>query len=307
MAKATWVKWKDGGGPRVRGENLYDPPGPLTPMQRVLGVVARCEGAHDTVVMYDETGVTFGFMQWTFTSGRLQKFLESLKSIPCYDFDGAEDDHDTLFDVICCDEETGCQKFEQFGFRITGGKFVWVPGGVQAQVLDPRKKAQKKKIVDICMGRVAHPDSFQSQKRFALRLARLFADMGCAFGMAAAQAHFAEQEFSRQMQHPRSPLGGATINDLVMADQEAGWSSGCVALFLNLWQNNPAAAYRLFQNSKKRIGDWPEQVFVEAWKRVNRSKFGNWGWGKPENKTPRVVRIKQAFKEFYERDLSYYK
>ena len=313
MSKAQWVKWKKGGGPRVRGTLKYNPAPPHGPWTKIMGVVARCEGSHDTVVMYDETGVTFGFMQWTFKSGRLQKLLESFKSIPNYDFT-MEGAHDTLFDAVCR-KPLGSQVFEAFGFRIERGKFVDTTTG---KSLNMNKKAQQKRCVDICMGRVQYPGDFKKQKQHAMALARLFAEIGREFGVADAQVQFAIQEFKRQMMYKRSPLGGMTIAELLNVSQQVQepplfgdvdvWSTPLLALFFNLWQNNPGAAYRLFLRAKKIDGSGnPLVYFQQAWKLANRSKFGNWGWGKPQNKSPRVVRIKKAVKEFYGSSLQYYK
>jgi len=292
--QAKWVKYKKGGGPRVKGTNLYSPPQPFGPWTKIMGVVARCEGAHDTVVMYDETGVTWGFMQWTFKSGRLQKLLESFKSIDVYDFES--DGDSTLFEEVCGSEGGA---FQQFGFNIRGGKFVLA--GVHT--LNPNKKAERKKIVDACMGRLRY-GTFLDQKKHALRLAEFFGEMGNEFGVAEAQTHFAKQEFKKQLDYNRPPLGGKSINWLLDGENPVTWETPLAALFFNLWQNNPGAAYRLFRNARRAD---PETYFQEAWKLANRSKFGNWGWAKPANKSPRVVRIKQAIKEFYGIDLKYYK
>jgi hypothetical protein len=313
MAKMQWVKWKDHYGVKYRGEVKYDPPQPWDEWQKIMGVVARCEGNHDTCVSYDGTGMTWGFGQWTFTSGRLQKLLESFKSIPYYDFsnDEDEDGHHTLFDDVCC--HNGFQYFRAFGFEIRTGKFFDLQ---ENRFLDPRKPAQKKRMVDVCMGIAAHPKNFKQQKKHAIQLANIFAKIGKDPGVAAAQIQFAEAEFKRQLKYDRNPLGGKSIEWLLDTDvwHDGLWHQMLCALFFNLWQNSPGAAYRLFKNSRKRaagasMGGSIDSLlyFNEAWRRVNRSKFGNWGWGKPGNKSPRVVRIKKAFEEFYGVDLNYYK
>lgn len=293
--RAKWVKYKKLGGPRVRGMQKYDPPQPHGPWTKIMGVVARCEGAHDTVVMYDETGVTWGFMQWTFKSGRLQKLLESFKSIPAYDFQG-EGAHNTFFDMVCCvDSVEEIQKFEAFGFRITGGKFVDLKRG---RALNMNNRAQQKRCVDICMGRVQHPDNLKKQRAHALGLANLFAEMGTEFGVDEAQIQFAKQEFKRQMLYKRPPLGKKSIKWLLDTGgpNKEKFHALLLALFFTSWQNNPGAAYRLFK--KARMTD-AETYFNNAWWRMCLSKFGNWGYGKSQNRSPRVVRIKRAIMEFY--------
>jgi len=310
MAKVNWVKYKNFGGPRCKGGVEYNPPAPWGPWTKIMGVVARCEGNHDTVVMYDETGVTFGFLQWTFKSGRLQKLLESFKAIPSHDFEREGEGDWTLFEDVCCTDKD-IQVFEPFGFMIHGGKFIEAK---TCKALDPSVKKEQKRIVDICMGRTLYK-TFPDQKNHAMKLAELFANMGAQFGVAEAQIQFAKAEFKRALTFKRPPLGDiGTIENLLVGI----WDTPAPALFFNLWQNNPGAAYSLFKNVKKLYNPsdasdmWDadfkaNDFFQEAWKRTCLSKFGNWGFGKPENKSPRVVRIKKAINEFYGLKLKLYK
>ncbi len=299
MSKIGWVKYKKMGGPRCRGVVEYNPSSPWGPWTKIMGVVARSEGKHDTTVMYDETGVTWGFLQWTFKSGRLQKLLESMKSIPSYDFEREDERNWTLFEDVCCKLD-GTQIFEPYGFMIHGGKFIEAS---TCKALDPSVKKDQKRIVDICMGRTIHK-TFKDQKAHAMGLAKLFAELGAKFGVADAQIHFAKAEFKRALQFKRPPLGKVkTIENLLGGT----WDTLAPALFFNLWQNNPGAAYRLFLKVKKlhnpgvALDGWhrdqvADNFFNDAWKRACKSKFGNWGFGKPANKSPRVTRIKKAFK-----------
>jgi len=309
MPKVQWVKWKDGGGPRVRGSVEYDSPTPYGIWTKILGVVARCEGNHDTVVMYDETGVTWGFMQWTFTSGRLQKLLQSFKAISLCRFDLDADDYDdpmhTLWDEVCINQD-GSQVFAEYGFIVQNGRFVDITQPGKRVPLNPAVQSQKKRIADICMGRVQY-QRIADQKRHAMGLAELFSNMAQGADVAIAQIAYAKQEFKQQMTYKRKPLDGSwlavpTIGCLL---QDA-WDTPLAALFFNLWQNNPGAAYKLFLQAGKGIKN-PDEFFSSAWFRANRSKFGNWGWGKTSNKQPRVIRIKDAMKEFYGIDLPYFK
>jgi hypothetical protein len=293
MPKAQWVKWKDGGGPRVIGSVGFNPAQPWGPWTKVLGVVARCEGSHDTVVMYDGTGVTWGLMQWTFTSGRLQKLLESFKSIPL------EDGHHSLFDQVCKGTLDGPQLFSNFGFYIQGGKFVLSSGAI----LDPSDPTAKQHIVSTCMG-----VGSQAPNKSALLLAEVFALMGAKPGVAEAQLAYAKAEFSRQLDFPRPPLGGRTIRNLLKADSQNqnSWDFPLVALFFNLWQNNPGAAYKLFLKAEALSNGEVDDYFAKAWKMTNLSTFGQWGW-KNDPKSPRCLRIAKAVKEFYGIDLPFYK
>ena len=291
---ARWIKWKTGGGPRVRGGVAFAPPAPWDPWTKVLGVIARCEGHHDTVVMYDGTGVTAGFLQWTFTSGRLQRLLESFKAIP------SSDGHPqvSLFDEACRagGDPAAPQLFEAFGFRIEGGRFVAARDG---RALDPSLPAQKKRIVDLCLGAGSG-----APMKTALALADLFAALGSRPAVATAQIQFAKGELARELAYARRPLSGRTIRALLGADDGAAWEAPLVALFMNLWQNNPGAAYKLFL---KAAGDGgPDAMFDRAWKLTNRSRFGRWGWPN-EPKSPRCLRIAEAVEEFFGQYLPLFK
>jgi hypothetical protein len=275
-----------------------------------MGIIARCEGNHDTVVGYDGTGVTWGFLQWTFTSGRLQKLLESLKSIPYYDFT-SEHEVETLFDDVFCNDD-GEQLFSRFGFSVNSGRFV-VPG---AGVLNPAKGKNKNRIMRICLGQEACPGNLKEQKYFAKELAKIFAIAGKRDDIAAAQVQFAKQEFKRALDIKRSPLGKYETIRGLLPDTDRAWELPIAALFFNLWQNSPAGSYRLFKNVHKEMkGVSPvgnEDRFLDlAWRRLNKTAYANWGWNSkrylanPRGVKPRVFRIRKAIKEFYNLDLPF--
>ena len=283
-----WVKWKDRYGVRSHGRTRYNPSEPWGPWTRIIGVVARCEGNHDTVVSYDGTGVTWGFMQWTFTSGRLQRLLQFLKSIEVVGT------NKSLFDKFFR-HKGGKQVFKKFGFIIVNGNMVDVE---KNKILNPAK--DKKRIDDICMGRVKH-ESSEDQKTHAVELARIFLHAGRDEEIAFAQIEFAKNELKRALRVKRKALGGiSTIDNLL----EGTWETPLPAIFFNLWQNSPKYAYKLFVNSYNMTNHLGIDVyFDEVWRRLNMSKFGNWSYAKPGNNSPRIKRIRKAVLEFYNIDL----
>ena len=315
MSKMEWVKYKNYEGPRYIGDQVFNPSKPWGPWTKIMGVVARCEGNHDTVVMYDGTGVTWGFLQWTFTSGRLQKLLQSFKSIPYFEFDLDGDDENirSLFDYICCTSISQVQCFETFGFRIDHGKFI---DSRRSVALHPYNN--KKRISNICLKN----RSGKLDKQHAKSLADSFASMGKLHEVQLAQIQFAKNEFERALTFRRKPLDGRTIKDLL---PDKLWENTVVpAIFFNLWQNSPRGAYKFFLNCwnearKRRIAAAVgvlqpdmEEVFEEiVWKRLNKTVFANWGWRSKRYKEgkgkPRVYRIKKAIKEFYNVDLEFIK
>ncbi len=320
--KVQWVKYKSHEGCRHMGNHKFNPLEPWGPWTKIMGVVARCEGNHDTVVSYDRTGVTWGFLQWTFTAGRLQKLLESFKSISHYDFTIEDNPYDTLFDDLCC-HKNGYQLFESYGFKIRGGKFVELDTGNGERILNPAN--QKKRIDDICMGRESSP-KLKDQKRHAMDLARLFIKMGKDPAAAVAQIEFGKQEFKRSLDIKRGPLGEfKTIRNLISTSDRA-FTLPIAAIFFNLWQNLPGGAYTLFKNVWKKaikqgVAIEPGNIYLGReedfldilWRQVNQTGKANWGWKSKRylaNKRglkPRVYRLQKGIKEFYDLDLPFYK
>lgn len=324
--KPKWVRYRDMGGPLYRGEkkngkyvHVYNPLQPWGVWSQIMGVVARCEGNFDTVVQYDFTSITFGFLQWTFKSGRLQRMLQSLKSIPYMNFDEMEDVESTLFEVVCENGRDGRveQIFSRFGFEIRGGKFY---SYAHKRVLNPARKADRKAMNDICMG--------FGNRKIALDLCRVFARLGQDVGVQAAQIEYGKMEWRRALDYKRPPLKsvGGTIRCLL---PDAVWGSPIPAIFFNLFQNSPGGAFALFRNALKtalkkgvivgKKGKYEmkkedvEHYMDIIWRRLNRTAYADWGWRSKQyvesggRNPPRIKRIRPAIEEFYGVKLPFYK
>lgn len=306
-----WVRFRDRHGPMYKGDFPYVA---MTTdrWDKILGVIAECEGNFDTVVMYDGTGVTFGFMQWSFTSGRLQKLLEHLKTVPHDPYEKRM----TLFDWHC-EDASGMQVFENFGFKIEKGGFVSLHDGV----LDPGVEEQKDLIDDCCLGRIRFPNDEKSQKIFSVRLCKLFAEMGCEQDIQIEQVLFAKNEIIRSLDIRREALEGfcnATIRSML---PEFVWQYPIPAVFFNLWQNSPGGTYKLFKKfwtiatNKKMVNMSTEsvigtdtfihEIFDVLWRLVCGSSYADWGFKSKQyiesggRNPPRVLRIKSAIEEYY--------
>lgn len=279
--KVDWVKYHDNYGPRCLGICKFNPPQPWGEWTKIMGVVARSEGCYDSEVGYDGTGCTTGFLQWSFTSGRLQRLLESFKSILV----DKDDIHTNLYEDLKL-----ADKFSKFGFAISNGKFYDI---AKKKILNPAFPSEKKRIVDICM----------SSKDSAIQLAILFGTIGQDPRVQRAQEQFGKAEFIHALDVVRNPLGEyKTIRNLLNDD----WTTLCPAIFFNLWQNSPAATYKLFINARKESDANGTSYQDIVWRMLNFSKFANWGWGSG-NKSPRITRIQSAIKEFYGIDLLFIK
>jgi len=292
-----WLKWKTHQGVREMGTRGYNPIKPWDMWVRIMGVVARCEGNHDTVVSYDGTGVTWGFLQWTFTSGRLQNLLRHMQKV-----ESRGNPYITLFESVFIvpylSELDGRQIFEKFGFKVEDGKFFDVYE-TPPKYLNP--SIYKKLIDDICMGKGKYYNPiFKNSKAQAMALADVFSKAGKIKEIAQAQIDFAVKEFQSALRVKRGgPLGKVgTIEKLL----ENTWETPLPAVFFNLWQNSPKYAYKLFLKEYKNA-QCGEDYFMRCWNRLKRSKFGNWSYAKSKNTSPRIKRIRDALKEFYDVDL----
>lgn len=330
MIKPRWVKYKEMGGPLYRGEkkaggklvHVFDPPKPWGVWTPVLGVVARCEGSHDTVVMYDETGVTAFFLQWTFKSGRLQTLLQFLKGVPC-----GEDPSLSVFDRYCV-HRGGAQFFRAHGFAISNGRFCSTETGRR---LDPSKLSDRRELVDICMGRRLY-GSAKEKRKFALDLCALFASIGQKKEVQDAVTDFAKVEFKRALKVKRKVLKGVggCISSLL---PESVWGGPVPAIFFNLYQNSPGGAFRLFSGAWKEAhkkgfafrvlggecagyeltspGRGSDDFLEVVWGRLNKTKYADWGFGSKQyiesggKNPPRIMRIKPAIRDYYDINLEY--
>jgi len=330
VKRVQWVKYKNMGGPRYLGQrgkdrkfvHTYKPQEPMGVWSQIMAVVAACEGNFDTVVMYDETGVTAGFMQWTFKSGRLQKLLQFMKSIPCIDFTQRDSDENLFDDLLVMDD--GRQIFSRFGFSIQNGKFF--SGG---KFLNPVNKKEQKRIVDVCMGRGLGLKDDKARVH-AMALCKLFAGLGRTPTFQAAQVEFGKHEFKLALDAKRPPLKevGGTIRHLI---PDEAWGTPIPAIFFNLYQNAPMGAFRLFKNALKKAkakrlveltsvegyvladGASMDDVLDIIWRQLNRTGYADWGFRSKQylesggKNPPRIKRIKPAIKEYYGVDLPYYK
>lgn len=287
-----WVFWKKHQGVRHMGGKKYKPTNLEDNWQKIMGVIASCEGNHDTVVSYDGTGITWGFMQWTFTSGRLQRLLQYMDRKPWHD--GKSVFWWVFVRPYLGNIDGSGQVFKKFGFVIKDGRF-WDLHTSPPTPLNPN--IHKKRINDICMGLGKHYNpAFGSRRQQARELALVFAKAGAISKVAEVQVDFAIHEFMTSLNVKRRPLGKVkTIANLL----EGTWETPLPALFFNLWQNSPKYAYKLFLKNYRK-GESAEVYFSRCWNHLMRSKFGNWSYAKPKNKSPRIRRIQKAIMKYYD-------
>ncbi len=268
-----YVTFRDWAGIAIRGANPFT--GRSMAVRRsgggddvyewdvVLSAITEPEGgAYDPVVSYDGTAMTWGFAQWTFTSGRLQKLLVALQKQNPLAF---------LSSGVP-------SELQQVGLGLAPvGNLVDQSG---RQVIDKDK----------LRALLTPPDGKLPRKganyEYAARLARSFWYLGQAPGVPAIQEDFLIQELSREVRLDRPKLRGKSIASFLYT---TGWPglltpaadypelTAARALFWSMWQNGPRAAeehlYRALHGKPFAVRTDLDLIA----KTFARSQYGFWG------------------------------
>ncbi|MBU3935804.1 hypothetical protein KJ909_03965 [Patescibacteria group bacterium] len=240
--KVTWAKYGSWSGPQVRGTCPYVPPANPTGFDVIVAAVARPEGgAWDTVVMYDRTAVTYGLLQWTFTSGRLHKLLVATAKAM------VTTAHSASYWYPFGD---GLKKLTNLRVNVLDGNLY----------LGEKKVTDYFKLRDICTppGGVCPKSGPNWEKAKAIAL--LFSKLGEDSIAQEVQLEFFREELKREIALKRPKLGGASIAEYLWP---RGWSDNpdhvgdqaaieaARALMIGMWQNSPRKAEELLDKAAR--------------------------------------------------------
>lgn len=241
VVKWAQMKGSKYSGPQVRGICSYSIPGHPTGFDIIVGATARPEGgAYDTVVMYDGTAVTYGLLQWTFTSGRLHKLL--LATAQALTAKGGPFDPDwTVFGM-------GLKKIADLRVNYEDSGLYF----------GEKKVTDFFKLRDVCTppgGTVPRKGrNWEKAKKIAL----LFSKLGENGLAQQVQLDFFREELRRECMLQRPKLGKLRIADYLYPN---GWDDdpNCVtpcltaarALFWGMWQNAPRKAEELLDKAAR--------------------------------------------------------
>lgn len=264
--KATWAKYGSWSGPQVKGTFPYTPPANPSGFDIIVAAVARPEGgAWDTVVMYDGTAVTYGLLQWTFTSGRLHKLLaktgEALRPV-----------NPSKYWLL----------FGQDLERLTG---LAVDFSDRSLMKNRARKIQDFfELRDICTppgGRCPRTGPYWEQ---AKAIALLFSKLGEDSTAQRAQLEFFREELEHEKNLKRPKLHGETIADYLYPpgytdDEEGPYLKAARALFWSAWQNAPRAAEAVLFRCKGCLF-MTEAGLNKLARLIAGSTYGNWGVAK---------------------------
>ena len=287
-SNVKWAQMKDSpySGPQVFGKCDYVLPANPTGFDVIVAAIAKPEGgAYDTVVMYDGTAVTYGVLQWTFTSGRLHELL--------------------LATARALGEANYCALFGCDLFNLTELAVGSKSGCVQTDLNDGTLYYQHKKVTDffklrdVCTppgGSV--PRTGKNWER-AKAIALLFSKFGENAVAQKVQIDFFRGELKQAIKFKRPQMANRTIASFLYPD---GWEGDEVeaapagseelskarcmmaarALFWGMWQNSPVKAQTYLG---QLVGhDLTTQKGLEAMaKKFAFTPFARWGVVKARN------------------------
>ena len=277
-------------GPYARGTCSYALPPDPTGFDVIVAAVARPEGGnYDTVVMYDGTAVTYGLLQWTFTSGRLHKLLAATA-------------------LALGETSSTWESFSQELYRLTTLKIDPSRGklylGGQPRM---REVTNYFSLRDVCTPpEGACPKTGPNWEK-AKAIALLFSKLGENSISQKAQIDFFREELKQAINVKRPQMANKTIASFLYPN---GWEddgpestfagpnelsrSRCLtaarALFWGMWQNSPAKAQSFL--GKTAGFDLATQEGVERLAKLFAyTTFARWG----------VEKAKQAKKPYQSR------
>ncbi|NMC34597.1 MAG: hypothetical protein GYA36_19415 [Veillonellaceae bacterium] len=270
-----WAQMKDSkySGPMVRGICTYSIPDNPTGFDVIVAATARPEGgAYDTVVMYDGTAVTYGLLQWTFTSGRLHKLL--------------------LATARAMGESQYCVRFGWDLFNLAGLAVGSNSGSVQTDLNDEtlyykfKKVANFFKLRDVCTPPGGAVPRTGKNWEKAKAIALLFSKLG-EIGIAQkAQIDFFREELKHEINLKRPKMEGRTIASYLypMGWEEGDpvhfpWMIALRALFFGVWQNSPRKAeeylHLVFRDFKSPLNS--QEAVDKLAKKIAYSNYARWG------------------------------
>lgn len=263
--QARHVRFRDWSGVAIRGLHRYECPSPAGEWDVAFAGVAAPEGgAYDTVFSADGTAMTWGLMQWTATSGRLQKLLRRVEIEA-----GAEWDRSGVPVLL---RDLGIYVSQDGEFR------TWDDGRVLIS------KSELRDLFTPPGGKV--PARGKNWER-ARDLALAFALLGLNSKATDIQERFFLDELKSEVRYSRPRLKGRSLAYYFYA---RGWPdrnapvadpilAAARAVVLSMWQNAPRAAE---EHIRRALDDTPfragsEEDLSKISRVFARSTFGYWG------------------------------
>jgi len=228
----------------------------------VLSAITRPEGgSYDTVVSYDGTAVTWGFAQWTFTSGRLQRLLASIQNEAPASFNGSD-----IPKVL-----------SQAGLNLAPkGTLVDAAG----HTVDDKDRLRE--LLTPPDGVVPRIGKYYD---YAVNVALAFAELGLNRTVSQIQERFLLKELESEARLSRPKLHGKSISSYLYPKFPALTDpidtipelTAARALIWSMWQNSPRAAE---EHMYRVLGSKPFSARSDLGRLAGvfaRSSHGFWG------------------------------
>lgn len=260
-ATTRWVKFRTWSGVSLHGKAAFTPDAVINEWDVVFQAVTVPEGgAYDTFVSYDGTGITWGFSQWTATSGRLQRLLKLLDDHYLYE-DGPAD-----------------LALEELGLDFDPDRVAFTQND---KVI--RSKADLREWLTTPVGQVPRTGKLRTR-------ADVLADGFWRAGQNAEVAHLQEQFFQGELVHEamlkRPKMRGLTIKFYLYPGEDVPafgtpvkdpYLTAARALFWSFWQNSPRKAEEYLHKCFNRLS-WigPGDLYALAGA-FAKSGFSFWG------------------------------
>jgi hypothetical protein len=279
-------------GPQVRGICEYTPPGKPSDFDVIVAATARPEGgAYDTVVMYDGTAVTYGLLQWTFTSGRLHRLLKVTANAM-----GSEPYGDRL------------------GAKLLDLTGLMVDQATSDLLLNGKRVTNFFSLRDVCTPPGGAVPRLGKNWELAKSIALLFSKLGEDPAAQQVQLSFFDGELRVESGLKRPKMGGRTIAQylyLAGYDTPAGLvlyleTIATRALFWGMWQNSPRKAEEYLDSVGQDVAKlmlpgsgYSQELLKRLARKFASSSFANWGVAKAKvnKRTSRYEKVARTINE----------
>lgn len=255
-----WTAFRNWSGVQLRGTDPFTEDDVIGEWDVIFKATTEPEGGkYNTFIDYDGTGITYGFAQWTATSGRLQRLLKLF------------DDHNLY------EDSPADLALEELGLDFDPERCAFTENG---RVI--RKKADIREWLTTPSGRVPKRGKFRTRADI---IANGFWKLKGA-EIASLQEQFFRDELAKEALLHRPRMGGLSIKFYLYPGEDVPpWNTpvkdahltAARAMFWSFWQNSPRNAERVLHSYLDRLSWVAHSDLYRLAAKFTRSNVGFWG------------------------------